>query len=184
MFTATWTQAISYLCGVCLFSISFLVFLNSSVSFVITDILKKQEGVGDAVGTLGFADEIVALVACPLWGMASDRIGVRTVSLRLQLLPLRPPSLVVFRTMYARLRIGRLPFQGSCLPSSCEGVIFRSKSTTWRAVLTRYSYRSACSDMSLSGSRCSYSFKHVMYTRSYCSRDCSSVSEGRLPRPW
>lgn len=81
MFTATKTQVATYLLGVCLFSISFLVFLNSSVSFVITDILNQGEGVGDAVGTLGFADELVALVACPVWGILSDRIGVRTVSL-------------------------------------------------------------------------------------------------------
>ena len=80
MFTATWIQLLSYLFGVCLFSISFLVFLNSSVSFVITDLLGKEEGVGNAVGTLGFVDELVALLACPLWGIASDRIGVRSVS--------------------------------------------------------------------------------------------------------
>lgn len=36
--------------------------------------------VGDAVGTLGFADELVALVACPAWGVISDRLGVRIVS--------------------------------------------------------------------------------------------------------
>ena len=80
MITATWTQTLSYLCGVCLFSISFLVFLNSSISFVITDVLKQRKGVGDAVGTLGFADELVALMACPLWGAASDRVGFRIVS--------------------------------------------------------------------------------------------------------
>lgn len=33
------------------------------------------------MGTLGFVDELVALLACPLWGMASDRIGVRSVSI-------------------------------------------------------------------------------------------------------
>ena len=80
MFTASRLQATTYLLGVCLFSISFLVFLNSSVSFVITDLLKQQKGVGDAVGTLGFADELVALLACPIWGVLSDRIGVRIVS--------------------------------------------------------------------------------------------------------
>ena len=83
MFTATRVQAASYLLGVCLFSISFLVFLNSSVSFVITDLLKQKDGVGNAVGTLGFADELVAILACPLWGVASDRIGVRTVRILL-----------------------------------------------------------------------------------------------------
>lgn len=82
MLTATWVQAATYLLGVALFSISFLVFLNSSVSFVITDIVRQHKGIGDAVGTLGFADELVALVFCPTWGMLSDRIGVRIVSVK------------------------------------------------------------------------------------------------------
>ena len=81
MFTATRVQAATYLLGVCLFSISFLVFLNASVSFIVTDLIQEHHGVGNAVGTLGFADELVALIACPLWGVLSDRIGVRTVSL-------------------------------------------------------------------------------------------------------
>ncbi|KAG4030499.1 hypothetical protein MFRU_012g02320 [Monilinia fructicola] len=72
-------QAVTYLLAVCLFSISFLVFLNSSVSFVITDLIGIKEGVGDLVGTLGFVDEVVALIACPAWGILSDRLGVRVV---------------------------------------------------------------------------------------------------------
>lgn len=72
-------QASTYLLFVCLFSISFLVFLNSSVSFVVTDLLGIKHGVGDLVGTLGFADELVALVACPVWGLLSDRVGVKWV---------------------------------------------------------------------------------------------------------
>lgn len=79
MFTATRVQVATYLLGVCPFSIAFLVFLNSSVSFVITDLIGQEKGVGDAVGNLGFADELLALVACPLWGLLSDRIGVRYV---------------------------------------------------------------------------------------------------------
>lgn len=78
--TVSRLQAVTYLFGVCLFSISFLVFMNSSISFVITDVLQEKQGVGNAVGTLGFLDELVALVACPVWGVLSDRIGVRTVS--------------------------------------------------------------------------------------------------------
>jgi MFS family permease len=78
-FTASRTQITTYLFGVALFSISFLVFLNSSISFVITQRIGQSKNVGDAVGTLGFADEMVALVACPIWGLLSDRIGVRTV---------------------------------------------------------------------------------------------------------
>lgn len=73
-------QALTYLLGICLFSISFLVFLNSSVSFVITDLIGVKHGVGDIVGTLGFVDEIVALIACPIWGLVSDRVGVRHVA--------------------------------------------------------------------------------------------------------
>ncbi|KAI0024703.1 hypothetical protein F4780DRAFT_795252 [Xylariomycetidae sp. FL0641] len=73
-------QATTYLLGISLFSIAFLVFLNSAVSFVITDLLGRKKGVGDIVGTLGFVDEIVALVACPVWGLVSDRLGVRWVA--------------------------------------------------------------------------------------------------------
>ena len=82
MLTATRSQGVTYLLGVCLFSISFLVFLNSSVSFVITDLINERNGVGNHVGTLGFADELVALVACPFWGLLSDRLGVRAVSIK------------------------------------------------------------------------------------------------------
>lgn len=80
LFTASRWQVATYLLGVCPFSIAFLVFLNSSVSFVITDLIGQSKDVGNAVGTLGFADELVALIACPLWGLLSDRIGVRLVS--------------------------------------------------------------------------------------------------------
>ena len=80
LFTATKLQVATYLLGVCPFSIAFLVFLNSSISFVVTDLVGRGKGVGNAVGTLGFADELIALVACPLWGLLSDRIGVRAVS--------------------------------------------------------------------------------------------------------
>jgi MFS family permease len=79
MFTATKLQVGTYLLGVCLFSISFLVFLNASVSFVLTDIIGQKNRIGNAVGTLGFADELVAIVACPLWGALSDRVGVQKV---------------------------------------------------------------------------------------------------------
>ncbi|KAK1962120.1 major facilitator superfamily transporter [Colletotrichum eremochloae] len=76
----TTLQAVTYLLGISLFSISFLVFLNSSVSFVITDLIGVKDGVGDIVGTLGFVDELVALIACPVWGLVSDRLGVRWVA--------------------------------------------------------------------------------------------------------
>lgn len=79
MFTATRLQVATYLLGVCPFSIAFLVFLNSSISFIITDLIGQKHRVGDAVGTLGFADELLAIIACPLWGLLSDRIGLRFV---------------------------------------------------------------------------------------------------------
>ncbi len=78
--SATPLQAATYLLGISLFSISFLVFLNSSISFVITDRIGVKDGVGNIVGTLGFVDELVALVACPVWGLVSDRLGVRLVA--------------------------------------------------------------------------------------------------------
>lgn len=73
-------HAITYLFGVALFSISFLVFLNSSVSFVLTDLLHLSPPIGNIVGTLGFADELVAIFAAPLWGVLSDGpLGTRGV---------------------------------------------------------------------------------------------------------
>lgn len=80
LFTATPTQTLTYLLAICPFSISFLVFINSSVSFVVTELIGLHDGTGDAVGTLGFADELLALAACPMWGVLSDHIGVRNVS--------------------------------------------------------------------------------------------------------
>lgn len=46
---------------------------------MITDLIGVKDGVGDLVGTLGFADELIALLACPFWGILSDRLGVRIV---------------------------------------------------------------------------------------------------------
>ncbi|KAF1991829.1 hypothetical protein K402DRAFT_409387 [Aulographum hederae CBS 113979] len=110
-FTTTRWQAATYLLGVALFSISFLVFLNSSVSFVITERIGQRERVGDAVGTLGFADELVALVACPLWGILSDRIGVRMVAtLGYAIVGLSLFLFVQAENVYPQLLLGRLFF--------------------------------------------------------------------------
>jgi MFS family permease len=104
-------QAATYLLFVCLFSISFLVFLNSSVSFVITDLLGIKDGVGDLVGTLGFADEIVALVACPFWGIVSDRLGVRWVCfLGYSIVGIALLLFVQAKNVYPQLLIARLGF--------------------------------------------------------------------------
>ncbi|GAW22232.1 hypothetical protein ANO14919_117680 [Xylariales sp. No.14919] len=109
--TTTPFQAATYLLGISLFSISFLVFLNSAISFVITDLLGVKKGVGDIVGTLGFADELVALVACPLWGLLSDRLGVRWVAVLGYLII--AVSLWVFvqcRHVYPALILARIMF--------------------------------------------------------------------------
>lgn len=109
--TASGLQATTYLCGIALFSIAFLVFLNSSISFVVTEVIKQKENVGDAVGTLGFADELLALVACPLWGLLSDRIGVRAVSVMgYCIIAFSLACLVQSTNVYPELLVGRLGF--------------------------------------------------------------------------
>ncbi|KAK6511099.1 hypothetical protein TWF481_000021 [Arthrobotrys musiformis] len=72
--------SLTYLFGICLFSISFLVFLNSALSFVVTDLFGIQDGVGSIVGTLGFVDELVAVFMVIFWGALSDRIGTRMIA--------------------------------------------------------------------------------------------------------
>ncbi|KAF2095538.1 MFS general substrate transporter [Rhizodiscina lignyota] len=110
-FTATRWQVVTYLLGVALFSISFLVFLNSSISFVITERIGQRSRVGDAVGTLGFADEALALLACPLWGMLSDRVGVRAVAVAGYLIVgVALAGLVMSKNVYPDLLLGRLAF--------------------------------------------------------------------------
>ena len=111
MFTASKTQVATYLLGVCPFSIAFLVFLNSSVSFVASDLLGVSEGKGDIVGTLGFADELLALVACPAWGVFSDRIGVRAVCVvGYSIVGLSLLLFVQAKNVYPQLLLGRLFF--------------------------------------------------------------------------
>ncbi|OJD15423.1 hypothetical protein AJ78_04323 [Emergomyces pasteurianus Ep9510] len=126
MFTATKLQTATYLLGVCLFSISFLVFLNSSISFVVTDLIKLPTGEGDAVGTLGFADELLALVACPTWGMLSDRIGVRYVcTMGYLIIALALALFVQARNVYPELLLGRLLFSlgGSAVTTMVTAVL-------------------------------------------------------------
>ncbi|KAH3627130.1 hypothetical protein KXV56_003006 [Aspergillus fumigatus] len=116
----------TYLLAVCPFSIAFLVFVNSSVSFVVTDLIGLHDGEGDAVGTLGFADELLALAACPLWGVLSDRIGVRNVCVIGY--GIIAVSLVVFvqaRNVYPQLLLGRLFFSlgGSAVSTMVTAVL-------------------------------------------------------------
>lgn len=78
---------------------------------MITDLIGIKDGVGDLVGTLGFADEVVALVACPVWGIASDRLGVRWVCFLGYLIV--GAALVLFvqaRNVYPQLLVARMGF--------------------------------------------------------------------------
>ncbi|POR38741.1 Uncharacterized protein TPAR_01051 [Tolypocladium paradoxum] len=107
----TTVQAVTYLLGISLFSISFLVFLNSSVSFVITDLIGQKKNVGDVVGTLGFVDELVALVACPTWGLVSDRLGVRWVAvIGYAIIGIALAVFVQAKNVYPQLLLARIFF--------------------------------------------------------------------------
>lgn len=119
-------QACTYLLAVCLFSISFLVFLNSVVSFVITDLIGIKHGVGDLVGTLGFVDELIAIIACPFWGVLSDRIGVRYVCLAGY--TIIGVSLFIFvqaRNVYPQLLLARALFSigGAATATMVTGIL-------------------------------------------------------------
>jgi MFS family permease len=109
--TASRLHVATYLLGIALFSISFLVFLNSTISFVVTGVIGRKERVGDAVGTLGFADEVLAIVACPLWGLLSDRIGTRIVAVTgYVIIGLSLICLVQSTNVYPDLLLSRLGF--------------------------------------------------------------------------
>ncbi|KAG6237770.1 hypothetical protein E4U25_002384 [Claviceps purpurea] len=109
--STTTAQAVTYLLGISLFSISFLVFLNSSLSFVITDLIGQKNNVGDVVGTLGFADEVVALIACPAWGLVSDRLGVRWVAVvGYGIIGMALVLFVQARNVYPQLLLARVLF--------------------------------------------------------------------------
>ena len=70
-----------------------------------------KNGVGDIVGTLGFADELVALVACPLWGLLSDRLGVRWVAvIGYAIIAVSLAVFVQCRNVYPALILARILF--------------------------------------------------------------------------
>ncbi|KAF3391409.1 hypothetical protein F1880_007657 [Penicillium rolfsii] len=111
---------------VCPFSIAFLVFINSSISFVVTDLIGLHDGKGDAVGTLGFADELLALAACPLWGVLSDRIGVRYVcTIGYAVIAVALVLFVQATNVYPQLLLGRLLFSvgGSAVSTMVTAVL-------------------------------------------------------------
>lgn len=109
--TTTPLQGTTYLLCISLFSITFLVFLNSAVSFVVTDLIGQKTGVGAVVGSLGFADEVVALIMCPVWGLVSDRLGVRWVAvLGYSIVGVALVVFVQARRVYPELLLARVFF--------------------------------------------------------------------------
>ncbi|KAI5288512.1 hypothetical protein KEM54_005154 [Ascosphaera aggregata] len=126
MFSGTKLQILTYLFGVCLFSIAFLVFLNASIPFVITDLFGLRHGLGDAIGTLGFADEVLALIACPIWGLLSDRIGLRCVCVAgYAIIALSLALFVQARNVYPQLLLSRLLFSlgGSAVTTMVTAIL-------------------------------------------------------------
>lgn len=106
-------HAVTFLFAVPVFSISFLVFLNSSLSFLLSNLFHVAPSeLGSVVGTLGFVDELVAVITTPLWGVVSDgRLGTRGVTaigyLAISI------SLVLFvqlQSVYPGLIFGRIVF--------------------------------------------------------------------------
>ncbi|KAH7162329.1 hypothetical protein B0J13DRAFT_591555 [Dactylonectria estremocensis] len=92
-----------------------------SVSFVITDLIGQKKGVGDVVGTLGFVDEIVALVACPAWGLVSDRLGVRWVAvIGYSVIGVSLALFVQARAVYPQLLLARILFAVGASAASSE----------------------------------------------------------------
>nr|QFR37081.1 MFS transporter [Cyberlindnera americana] len=64
----------------CFCTISFVVFMSSTQSFFLTDVLGISTKIGDYIGTLGFADELVSMAISPFLGALSDKIGAKYIS--------------------------------------------------------------------------------------------------------
>jgi len=106
-------HATTYLFAVPLFSIAFLVFLNSSLSFLLTHLFHvSPKKLGSIVGTLGFVDELVAIFAAPIWGLISDgRVGTRGVaSMGYLAIAVSLVLAVELKSVYPGLVIGRIVF--------------------------------------------------------------------------
>jgi MFS family permease len=64
----------------CFSTISFAVFLSSTQAFFLTDVLGVSTKIGDYVGTLGVADELLSMSVSPFLGALSDKIGAKYIS--------------------------------------------------------------------------------------------------------
>ncbi|ANZ76080.1 BA75_03211T0 [Komagataella pastoris] len=63
----------------CFVNIAFAVFLTSTQTYFITDVLGIGQNVGAYVGSLGFFDELLAIIVVPFIGALCDRIGSRPI---------------------------------------------------------------------------------------------------------
>ncbi|KAI1005797.1 hypothetical protein K3495_g2422 [Podosphaera aphanis] len=178
--TATQIQALTYLFAVCLFSISFLVFLNASASFVITDLIGEKDRIGELVGTLGFADELVALAACPFWGILSDRLGVRNVCVAgYTIIALSLFTFVQARNVYPQLLLARILFSigGAACTTMVTTILPIFSDNSVSATRTIDSHSSAPS--------CSYSQTTItpanFNTGSQCERNSRLNNGGKSP---
>ncbi|KAG7878381.1 hypothetical protein KL935_004337 [Ogataea polymorpha] len=60
-------------------SVALAVFVSTTQTYFITDVLQIGENVGSYVGTLGLFDEILSMCLVPLMGVLADRFGSRVV---------------------------------------------------------------------------------------------------------
>lgn len=56
-----------------------MVFMSSTQSFFLTDVLGISTRIGDYIGTLGFADELMSISLSPFLGALSDKIGAKYI---------------------------------------------------------------------------------------------------------
>ena len=67
-------------CTCALITVAAFVFVNAGQTYVLIDLLNyPRNRLGDAIGTLAFADELLSVGMTLIWGIASDWVGRRVV---------------------------------------------------------------------------------------------------------
>lgn len=64
----------------CFFNVAFVVFLTGTQSFFLTDVLGITDKIGNYIGTLGAADEVIVILLGPMMGALSDKIGTNLIT--------------------------------------------------------------------------------------------------------
>ncbi|KAG7855421.1 hypothetical protein KL939_004596 [Ogataea angusta] len=72
---------INFICFLlaCFSAVALAVFVSTTQTYFITDVLQIGENVGSYVGTLGLFDEILSMCLVPLMGVLADRFGSRVI---------------------------------------------------------------------------------------------------------